>query len=215
MLLPLSEPQHDLDALKAALAERHSAIAITSAEVARLFAAIGDELDRHLLTTVFSVGEASAQAAGEAGFRTVLTPGGDGRDLANMIVEHCRDFGMPAEPILYLAGSPRARGFETRLAEAGVPFRTVECYRMVPIVRRRTAAEAALLQPTPDGVLLYSRETTRAFFELQPLIEMPERFLSTLMLCMSPNVARAVPQRFTALTVVASSPSEESLLDLL
>ncbi len=94
--MPLSEAEHDIDAARAALAERHSAIAITSAEVARLIGKIGPALDRHLLTTVFSVGQASAQAAEEAGFRTVLTPGGDGKDLANMIVEHCRDFGMPA-----------------------------------------------------------------------------------------------------------------------
>ena len=215
VLLPLSRPEHDAEAVKAALAERHSAIAITSAEVARLFGEIGHALDRHLLTTVFSVGQASARAAEEAGFRTVLTPGGDGKDLADMIVAHCRDFGMPAEPILYLAGMPRARGFENRLAEAGVPLSTVEAYRMVPVAPQRTAAEAALLHPVPDAVLFYSRESARAFFDLSPLTEVPERFLSTLMLCMSANVAKAVPQRFAALTVVASAPNEESLLGLL
>ena len=213
--LPLAEAEHDLDAARAALAERHSAIAITSTEVARLLGRIGPSLDRHLLTTVFAVGQTSAQAAEEAGFRTVLTPGGDGKDLGNMIVEHCRDFGMPAEPILYLAGNPRASGFEARLTEAGIPLRTAECYRMSPSVPKRTETEAALLRPVPDAVLLYSRETARTFFELSPLMEVPERFLSTLMLCMSANVAKAVPQRFGALTVVASTPSEESLLDLL
>jgi len=213
--LPLSRPEHDIEAVKAALAERHSAIAITSAEVARLFGRIGDALDRHLLTTVFSVGQASAEAAGEAGFRTVLTPGGDGRDLADMIVAHCRDFGMPAEPILYLAGVPRAAGFEARLAEAGIPLRTVAAYRMTPVTPGAADIESALLQPVPDAVLFYSRESARAFFSLPPLEEAPERFLSTLMLCMSENVAKAVPQRFAALTVVALSPNEESLLDLL
>lgn len=214
-LLPLAAPEHDVEALKSALAVRHSAIAITSAEVARVFGLVGEALDRHLLTTVFSVGRASAQAAAEAGFRTVLTPEGDGRDLADMIIGHCRDFGMPAEPILYLAGNPRAPGFEARLKEEGIPFRTVECYRMAPRIPKRSETEAALLRPVPDAVLFYSRETARTFFELPPLIEMPERFLSTLMLCMSPNVARGVPQRFAALTVVAIAPNEESLLDLL
>ena len=213
--LPLAEAEHDLDAARAALTERHSAIAITSTEVARLLGRIGPSLDRHLLTTVFAVGQASAQAAEEAGFRTVLTPGGDGKDLGNMIVEHCRDFGMPAEPILYLAGNPRAPGFETRLREAGIPLRTAECYRMTPRAPKRTETEAALLKPVPDAVLFYSRETARTFFELSPLMEVPERFLSTLMLCMSANVAKAVPQRFAALTVIASAPNEESLLDLL
>lgn len=215
VVLPLSRPEHDIDALRGALAERHSAIAITSAEVARLFAKVGEDLDRHLLTTVFSVGQASARAAGDAGFRTVLTPGGDGKDLANMIIGHCRDFGMPAEPILYLAGTPRAPGFERRLRDAGIPFRTVECYHMVPLIPRRTETEAALLRPVPDAVLLYSRESARTFFELSPFLEMPERFLSTLMLCLSANVAKAIPQRFAALTVIARAPNEETLLELL
>lgn len=215
VLLPLAKPEHDIAAVKAALAERHSAIAITSAEVARLFAMIGEDLDRHLLTTVFSVGQASAEAASAAGFRTVLTPGGDGKDLAEMIVTHCRDYGLPAEPILYLAGMPRARQFEISLTEAGIPLRIVEVYRMAPIVPRRTQAEAALLKPVPDAVLFYSGESARAFFQLSPLLEIPDRFLSTLMLCMSANVAKSVPQRFAALTVVASAPNEESLLDLL
>jgi uroporphyrinogen-III synthase len=215
VLLPLFEPEHDIDALKAALGERHSAIAVTSAEVARMFARIGDDLDRHLLTTVFSVGQASARAVSDAGFRTVLTPGGDGKDLAAMIVAHCRDFGMPAEPILYLAGNPRASAFESHLSQAGIPLRTVECYRMAPLVPKRSQAEAALLRPVPDAVLLYSRQAARAFFELPPLTEAPDGFLSTLMLCMSPNVAKAVPERFSVLTVVAPAPNEESLLGLL
>lgn len=215
VLLPLAQAEHDVEAARAALAERHSAIAITSAEVARLLGNVGPALDRHLLTTVFSVGHVSAQAAADAGFRTVLSPGGDGKGLANMIIAHCRDFGMPAEPILYLTGRPRAPGFEARLEDAGIPLRTAECYRMAPLIPKRSDAEAVLFKPVPDAVLFYSRETARTFFELSPLAETPERFLSTLMLCMSANVAKAVPQRFAALTVVASAPNEESLLDLL
>lgn len=215
VLLPLSEPKHDREALTAGLAKRHSAIAITSAEAAGMLGSIGEALDRHLLTTVFAVGHASARAAQEAGFRTVLTPGGDGRDLADLIIRHCRDFGMPAEPILYLAGSPRAPAFENRLTEAGIPHRTVECYRMTPLRPTRAELARALLDVPPDAVLLYSRQTALQFFALPPLVETPERFLSTIMLCMSENVAKAVPQHFAASLVVASAPDEESLLDLL
>ena len=54
--LPLSQAEHDLTATRKALGEPHSAIAVTSAEIARLFGRLGGGL----ATTVFAVGEASA-----------------------------------------------------------------------------------------------------------------------------------------------------------
>ncbi|WP_411036427.1 uroporphyrinogen-III synthase [Shinella sp. BYT-45] len=212
VLLPLSRAEHDVDAAKAALAGPHAAIAITSAEAARLLGKLGADLDRHLSTAVFAVGQASAKAARKAGFRFVLSAGGDGEDLAGMIAAHG---GEPAGLILYLAGNPRAPGFEIRLREAGIPFRTVECYRMMPLRPPRAEAESALLQPVPDAVLLYSRESARAFFDLAPLSEMPDRFRATRLLCLSRNVASAVPERFAPLAAIAPAPDEESLLALL
>lgn len=209
--LPLSQAEHDLTATRKALGEPHSAIAVTSAEIARLFGRLGDGL----ATTVFAVGEASAAAMRAAGFPTVLAAGGDGESLAAMIAAHYREAGQPAAPLLYLAGNPRAPGFESRLREAGIPFRTVEAYRMTPLAPTRTDIEAALLAPLPDAVLLYSRESALAFFRLPPLGETPERFQSIRLLCMSRNVAAAVPERFAASVSIAAAPDEKSLLALL
>jgi uroporphyrinogen-III synthase len=214
VLLPLSRAEHDIDAVRSALAEPHFAIAITSAEVVRLFGKIADSLAPHLPTPLFAVGQASAAAARDAGFRAILTASGDGNDLADLIAAHYRNIGAPKHPILYLAGKPRAAGFENRLDEAGIPLRTVESYRMVPLAP--SPAEAALaLRPAPDTVLFYSRESARAFFGLPAIAGTPDHFQSTRLICMSPNVAGAVPQRFAALTVTAAAPNEESLLALL
>ena len=209
--LPLSKAEHDLKATRKALGEPHAAIAVTSAEMAHLFETLGDIPP----ATVFAVGPATAEAMRKAGFSTVLAAGGDGESLAALIAAYRRENGMPADPILYLAGNPRAPGFETRLGQAGIPFRTVEAYRMVPIVAPKAAIETALLHPVPDAVLLYSRESALAFFALAPLGDVPERFRSTRLLCMSRNVAAAVPQRFAAQVSIASAPDEESLLALL
>ncbi|WP_337181500.1 uroporphyrinogen-III synthase [Shinella sp.] len=213
--LPLSKAEHAVDAVKAALAEPHGAIAVTSAEMARLFEGLGGAPAAHRDTTVFAVGEATAQAMRQNGFTDVLNAEGDGESLAGLIAAHIRAKGPLPHPLLYLAGNPRGPGFESRLAEAGIPFRTVEGYRMVPLAPQRTALEAALLHPLPDAVLLYSRESARAFFALAPLAETPGRFTALRLLCMSANVAAAVPERFAAHVAIAAAPSEKSLLALL
>ena len=212
-LLPLSRAEHAVDAVKAGLAEPHAAIAITSAEVARLFEKIGDALAPHLPTNLFAVGQASADAARKVGFQTVFTAAGDGKGLADLIAAHYRD--LRQDPILYLAGNPRTPGFEARLREEAIPFRTVESYRMVPLAPSPAEIDAALLQPVPDAVLLYSRESARVFFDLSPLAQTPGRLHAMRILCMSPNVAAAVPPDVAVRTAIAPAPDEESLLALL
>ncbi|MGD9478839.1 uroporphyrinogen-III synthase [Shinella sp. G-2] len=216
VLLPLSKAEHALDAVKTALAEPHAALAITSAEAARLLGRLGDGLTPHLATTVFAVGEASATAARTIGFANVLSANGDGEALAGLIAAHAARRDKSAQPILYLAGNPRAAGFETRLAATGIALHIVEAYRMVPLAPSRTETETALLQPVPDAVLLYSRQSAHAFFALPPLMEAaPGRFDAMRLLCMSANVAAAVPARFTGRIAVAATPDENGLLALL
>lgn len=209
--LPLSRPEHDVAAVVAALAEPHAAIAITSAEAARLLARLGDTLEPHRQTPLFAVGEASADAARRAGFRSVTAGRGEGESLAEAIA--AREGG--PSPILYLAGHPRAPRFERRLEEAGVAFRTVEAYRMVPLVPSPGEIEAALFAPMPDAVLFYSRESARSFFALPPLADERERLYPMRFLCMSANVAAAVPEDLAAMTAIAAFPDEGSLLALI
>lgn len=215
ILLPLAAPLHDPPAAAAGLAQRHSAIAITSGAAAQVLAGFGNDLDRHLLTTVFAVGRASARAMLEIGFRTVLTPEGDGRDLAELIIAHCRDYGMPPDPLLYLAGRPRAPQFEARLTEAGIAHLTAECYRMEPVNPPRTELHAVIVDNPPDALVFYSRESALRFFELLAAEEIQDALAKALFLCMSANVAAAVPERFAPSVVVSARPDEESLLDLL
>lgn len=213
--LPLSKAEHDIEAVRKALATPHAAIAVTSAEIARLFSTIGTDVAPHLSTRIFAVGQASADALKAVGFHDVHAAGGDGAALAESIIARGRASGTPENPILYLAGSPRASGFENRLRAAGIPFRTVESYRMAALTYPPAAVAAALLEPVPDAVLLYSPESARAFFRLAPLLEMPDRFTALRLLCMSPNVAAIAPERFAAQAETAAAPDEASLLALL
>lgn len=216
VVVPLAEPVHDGEATLSALSTHHSAIAITSSEAARVLLSIGDALDRHLLTTVFAVGTATARAAAEAGFRTVLSPdGGDGNSLADLIIDHWRDYGTPPDPLLYLAGTPRSKSFEARLDAVGVSYQTTECYRIEPIRPERAELEPVLLGAQMDAVLFYSRESALRFFALPLVAEHLDRLDRTIFLCISRNVATAIPHRFKKSVVIADTPTEADLLDLL
>ena len=204
VLLPLTRAVHDRAALAAVLAEGHCALAVTSAEAAGM---LREAAAAHGGTTLFAVGHASARAAREAGFSTVFTPGGDGRDLADFIAGRRAALDFSRGPLLYLAGHPRAPAFESRLMEAGLPVRTVECYRMEALAPSAAEIDAAL---TADAVLFHSPEAVRRFFTLRPAVPAGLRLL-----CMSANVAAAVPAPFAGAARVAAAPDEESLLALL
>lgn len=216
IIIPLAKPVHDKEATLAALSKQHSAIAITSGEAVSALLSIGDAIDRHLLTTIFAVGRSTAQLAERAGFRTVLTPdAGDGNALAALIADHRREFGIPPEPLLYLAGRPRSKAFENQLDAAGVAYDVVECYRIEPVNPKRAALKPIMVDEPPDAVLLYSRESALRFFALPMVLEHAERLERTLFLCISRNVATAVPSNYKRSIVISATPDEDGLLDLL
>ncbi|MDX3927577.1 MAG: uroporphyrinogen-III synthase [Shinella sp.] len=214
ILVPLTEAHHDMQAVRAALADPYRAIVITSAEAVRSLPPAG-ELGPHLQKKLFAVGPASAEAARSAGFQAVFASYGSGRELADLIADHYSDKEALREPILYLAGTPRASGFEERLREHQISFRTVEAYRMEPIVPPSVQLHILNTGEAPDAVLFYSREAVRLFFDLPAVRQDLHRWTDTRFLCISANVAAAVPERFSASAVVSCAANEESLLALL
>jgi uroporphyrinogen-III synthase len=86
---------------------------------------------------------------------------------------------------------------------------------MEPIAVDQATLSAALGQRPVDVVLLYSRATADCFFAL-PLQERELDVLSRArFLCLSPNVAQAVPVSLQDLVTIADHPDEESLFALL
>ncbi len=213
VLLPLSRPVHDPLAAEQGLRRPHSAVAVTSAEAVRAIQLLGSALEPYLDSTVFSVGKATSHAAHDSGFRTIVTSGGNGADLADRIDEHFRQAGPATDPLLYIAGEPRAPLFEKRLDEHGIVHDTVCAYRMAEIEYGLQHLSTELAGA--DAVLFYSRETVERFFRLPIFADGLDPVRHGIFLCLSPNVAAAVPAELQVGTVVATSPEEEGLLDLL
>lgn len=215
LLLPLTVAEHDSVALSKALSRPHSAIAVTSAEAMRALAALRDTPASLFDMPCFTVGEATAHAAWKAGFHNTVAGDNDGTALARLIAERIGKTISPERPVLYLAGSPRAAGFEAELAARTIPFEVCECYRMRPFKPSLSQMEQALGTGPVDAVLLYSSESARHVFECTVLDADPSRFASTRFLCLSEKIVDVVPEPFRSQAEAAAVPTEASLLSLL
>ena len=214
ILLPLTEARHEAAAVEAALAQPFHALALTSGEAVSALSRVPDAVIRVGGRPVFCVGAATAQAARALGLPQVITGPGDGASLAQMIVGAIgagRDEGV-TEPLLYLAGKPRAPAFEAALSEAGVAVRTVEAYAMLACHIDADRLGGALLTQAPEVALFYSREAVlqlKALAVWQGVLPVFDRIL-----CMSQRVADAVPAVWGPV-LVPPVPDEDNLLGLL
>jgi uroporphyrinogen-III synthase len=213
--LPLFTPVHDRAAAEAALAIPHAAIAVTSPEAVRGLAELGLALAPHLGTKVFAVGKATAHTARAAGFRNVEASIGGGPELASLVVGYYAAAGRPPRPVLYLAGEKRMGRFEKLLAENGIECVVAETYRMEPIAYSLEQQQAMLVEAKADAVFFFSREAAHAFFALDIFRQSREAIRKTLFLCLSRNIAEAVPEELQNSAVVSDNPDEDELIDLL
>ncbi len=159
---------------------------------------------------LFTVGRATAKAAREAGYTNVSSADGTGADLARLILSQ------PARPekLLYLAGEPRSPQFEAELQAEGLPFKTVTLYRMAKLSQDPATLDAAFKSP-PDVILLYSREAATRFFEIAEPYFAAIVAAKSQILCLSPNIAIAVPEVFKSQLQFAPVPEEDALLALI
>lgn len=212
--LPLFTPIQDRVAIEAAIATPHAAIAVTSAEAVRGLAELGDALTPHLATKVFAIGKATAFAARAAGFVNVDASVGGGTELASLVLTHYAA-ARPSLPILYLAGEKRMGRFERLLAESDIDIVVAETYRMERIPYSIEEQQAMLVATKADAVFFFSREAANAFFEFDIFRQSHEAIRKTLFLCLSRNIAEAVPEELKNSAVVSDNPDEDELIDLL
>ncbi|OOG71979.1 uroporphyrinogen III synthase [Sinorhizobium sp. A49] len=210
LLLPLAQAEHLPEIAQAALETPHAAIALTSAEAVRVLAELEADLTPHKVKPCFCVGEATSRAARALGFTLVHTAEGTGKSLAELIAATP---SRSERPLLYLAGSPRSKGFEATLRQLHIDHVTIECYRMQPITHPPDALTRLLSADPPDAVLLYSHDTARRFAALLVDAGLEAAAFSPRYLCLSAAVAAALPEG--APVEIAARPDEESLFSLL
>ena len=183
---------------------RWQAIAVTSANGIRAL-----PID-HKLTSfrTLTVGPQSLKAAQGAGF-TAEALGGDGNGLAAFIRA---ELDPHAGPILYLSGAETAGDLEAQLKTSGFDCRRVVLYDAAPAATLGEIA-GALDAGALDAVLLYSPRSAKIWCGLVEAAGLAEKAAPVSHLCLSRNVAAALPEGWN--TAVSASPDEAAILELL
>jgi len=169
---------------------------------ANLFVAQGEEFVFYRHLPLFCVGEQTAIAAKENGFSNIVTMAED----VNRLVPSCK--AHPAQHFLYLAGRPRRLVLEQTLSAQGKNITVVEAYCQQPLPP--STDDLAMMSACFDYVLFYSATTAQHANWLEMFFDPATKFL-----CLSPRIARALPEKFQAQAQSAPRPTESSLLSLL
>ena len=208
ILLPLTriEPVEPVSVRDAAAFD---AVAITSVNAVRhsspgLLAALREK-------PVFAVGEASAAAAREAGFRTVYSAGGTARELAVLIARECR----PGSSILHPVGVERTAGFAEALEAESYAVDIVEVYSAAKISYTTDFLSRVAARGPIWGALVLSPRAGTLMAELALRPEMREVFEKTRFFCISKNAAAPLSDLAASRLLISDEPTEQSVLRLL
>ena len=205
--LPLQETRPVPVAPEAALLHGVVAVAVPSASAVRH--APGDLLRRWSGLPCFAVGEATAEAAGAAGFTHVMVAAGDAESLAALVIS-----GVPAGKVAYLCGKVRRPLFENTLRGAGVPVLTLETYdTSMPELDTGTIS-GAIGRSAVDCALVYSANAAARLAEIVQAADLQGRFEGTTFICISDRVSKELAGAGRKI-LVAEEPNETALLKML
>lgn len=185
-----------------------AAIALTSRAAVRALAA-APAIARLRGKPVFTVGDATAEAARAEGFTAVRSAHGTWSDLADLLVGNID----PTRPgrVLYATAPERSGDLEGVLSAAGLAVELREVYRMVPSAGLAPATVDAASRGAIDAVLLFSRRTAEVFVSHLTDTANSADWLAIPVHAISASVAaRATGAGFRSVRV-ASEPTAESL----
>lgn len=187
-----------------------SGILLTSANALR---AVTPRRRNELISLpVFAVGPRTAEAALAAGFSKVISAEGNATDLGRVTAEQ---LGSVRAPLLYLAGSDRARDLAGDLGERNIPVQTVVVYRALPATKLPPAARQTLQAGSLHGVLHYSRRSAAIFVDCAMADGLTEQARALTHYCLSARVAEPLSAAGATDIRIASHPDDGALLELI
>jgi uroporphyrinogen-III synthase len=171
---------------------------------------------RLLKLPLFAVGEHTAAAARRVGFGKVISADGDAASLRDCVRASVKaKERKKAGTLLYLAGADLARDLAGELGEHGFSVITQTTYRMMPVSSLPPEAGDAFAAHRIDAVLHYSRRSARAFLEATRTAGVEISALAIPQCCISDAVASVVRDAGATQVMVARSPHENALFEVL
>jgi uroporphyrinogen-III synthase len=194
---------------------RYGAVIVTSANALR---GIERQLKHSplLKLPLFAVGEHTAAAARTIGFETVVPATGGAAGLRDLVLASVKAKTLKkASPLLYLAGADLARDLAGELGERGFTIVTQTTYRMVPLSGLPRETCDAFAANRIEAVLHYSRRSARAFLDATRTAGVEISALAIPQCCISDAVALIVRDAGASQVMVARSPDENALFEVL
>jgi uroporphyrinogen-III synthase len=192
-LTPVGGASIDLDGV--------AALAFTSANGVRAFA----EKSHERGLKVFAVGAATAKAAREARFSTVLSTDGDVKALAAALATRKREI---AGTILHPGAAEPAGDLRGALAKHDMEVRAVALYESTPA---DIGADITDALPDLHAVVLHSPKAAQALAKLLKAHPAPQ----LRAWCLSKAVARPLARAALADVAAAAKPNEDALMALI
>jgi uroporphyrinogen-III synthase len=190
-------PPLDLDGVQALL--------FTSANGVRAFARLAERRD----LPVFTVGDASAEAARGLGFAAVISAGGKVDDLARLAIDRLD----PADGALYQAAASRLAGdLKGALEAAGFTLRREVLYETVPVTDLSASLRLELTTGQVAAATFFSPRTAETFAGLVGELGLSGSCAGTTALCLSEAVAEKLRGLDWRAVLVAERPNQDSLL---
>ena len=186
------------------------AVLMTSANAARAIA-LHPKLGELRALPVLAVGRRTAEAARAAGFANVSSADTDAGDLVRLVAGR---FGAGA-PLLYLAGTDRARNLAADFSPYGVAVRTVEIYRAQAAEEFPPEVVAALRASDIEGVLHFSRRSCEIFVQCAERAAILAAALRPLQFCISAAAAEPLARAGADKIRIAAQPEEDALVALI
>jgi uroporphyrinogen-III synthase len=194
---------------------RYGAVIATSANALR---GIAPHLkgSRLLKLPLFAVGEHTASAARGIGFEKIIPANGDATALRDLVLASVKAKELKkSSTLLYLAGADLARDLAVELGERGFSVVTHTTYRMVPLSSLPRETCDAFAANQVEAVLHYSRRSARAFLEAARAAGVEISALAIPQCCISDAVASVVRDAGATQVMVAASPHENALFEVL
>ena len=158
---------------------------------------------------VFAVGKSTAAAAQAAGARDIMTGSGGWRALGAMIIEQ----GLAAGTLLvHLAGAEVRGGLAELIEGAGLGYRRLIVYRMVPLKHAVADMVEALGEGGIDAVTLLSPRAAHLLADLIKQHGLQDRLADALILCLSPTIAEIAQEMSPAQIRISMTFDAEALL---
>lgn len=185
--------------------EGAQALLVTSANGARAFA----RCDPRRELPVYAVGQASAAAARDLGFTTVVSAGGDIDDLAALVAARLDPAG---GPLLHPAAGSLAGDLQGALSAAGFRVLRAVLYDAVPATALSAPTVDAINQGVIGAVTFFSPRTAAAFVSLVEAARLAAGCGGIAAVCLSPAVAGALERLTWREVAVAVRPDQSALL---